>query len=296
MTAWRSPSRPAGGHLPAVPTFSVRDEALRALLWLVLGALLARTAWWGGSTSSSRLQQQQAGSGACTASICAALTDTPQVPRNVNFDIGANNGDTITEFVAKHPLPGGELWDVVLIEATPRFTDQLLALCASLLESGRVRSCLPLVETALTTYNGFVDIFVEEMRSEHDASTIVKDSKITDGSGTHFNATALDIVTLFTDVFPVHPRDSVFVKIDIEGAEFLIIPRAIVHGMIPLWDSLDVEWHDQNPLFYGELQEWYTGRHACFASVLGVEGLKMGNWGRALLSEMEGWGRGGRVA
>jgi FkbM family methyltransferase len=279
MTAAHPPtSALAGGRLPtASGTLSVREEALRAIVWLVLGALLAGGGgWWGGCASSSRLQQHLTNSAPCTASAPAP----PQAPRSVYFDIGANNGDTITEFVAGHPLPDGELWDVVLIEATPRFTDQLLALCATLLEDGRVRSCLPLVETALTTYNGFVDIFVEEMRASHDASTIVQDSKITQGSGTHFNATALDIVTLFTDVFPVHPRDSVFVKIDIEGAEFLVIPRAIVHGMIPLWDSLDVEWHDQNPLFYGELREWYRGRHACFASVLGVEGLKLGTWGR----------------
>ena len=155
-----------------------------------------------------------------------------------------------------------------------------MLLCATLLEAGRVRSCLPIVETALTTYDGFVDIFVEEMRASHDASTIVTDSKIVRGSGAYFNATALVIVTLFTDVFPVYPRDSVFVKVDIEGAEFTVIPRAILHGLVPLWDSLNVEWHDQNPLIYGELRGWYAGRHACLMSVLEVEGLRPGTWGR----------------
>ena len=217
--------------------------------------------------------------GACTASACAALAAAPRAPRSVYFDIGANNGDTITQFVDGHPLPPGELWDVVLIEATPRYTAGLLRLCASLLQAGRVRSCLPLVETALTTYNGFVDIFVEDARG--DASTIVSDSKILSGSGTHFNASALDVVSLFTDKFPVYPRDSVFVKIDIESAEFTVVPRAILHGLVPLWDSLNVEWHDTNYLIYTpEKKAYYAERHACLVSVMETEGLRPGDWER----------------
>jgi FkbM family methyltransferase len=264
-----------------LPTLGLRDEAFRALCWLALGALLAHLApaRWGGSASGPPRPLLHPTASACSASACAALAAGPQAPRSVYFDIGANNGDTITEFVAGHPLPAGELWDVVLIEATPRYTDELLLLCASLLEGGKVKSCLPIVETALTTYDGFVDIFVEDSRG--DASTIVSDSKILGGSGTHFNATALDVVTLFTDVFPLYPQDSVFVKIDIESAEFTVIPRAILHGLVPLWDSLNVEWHDQNPLIYSkELQGWYAGRHACLVSVLEGEGLRTGVWGR----------------
>jgi FkbM family methyltransferase len=269
-----------------LPFLSVRDEALRALFWLAVGVLLMRSSTAALLGGCSPQQQQQlllqpaVGAPTCTVAACAALSAASQPPRSVYFDIGANNGDSITEFVEGHPLPGDEKWDVVLIEATPRFTDQLLLLCASLVEEGKVRSCLPIVETALTTSNGVVSIFVEEGRREHDASTIVTDSMILRSAGSYFNATALDVVTLFTEVFPLTLQDSVYVKIDIEGAEFTIIPRAILHGLVPLWDHLDVEWHDQNPLIYGQLRDWYAGRHACLVSVLEVEGLRTGTWGR----------------
>jgi FkbM family methyltransferase len=262
---------------------SLRGEALRAVAWLALGLLLS-TAWLrsagGGTCVAVQLHPTAPGCTAAAAAALAAAADSAP-PRNVYFDLGANNGQSITQFLDAHPLRAGEAWDVVLIEATPRFTAELLLLCDSLVASARARSCLPIVETALTTANGHVSVFVEEQRGESDASTIVADSKIVGGAGAYFNASALDVVSLFREVFPVRPEDFVAVKVDIEGAEFAVVQRAVLHGLVPLWDVLDVEWHDENPLIYGSQErERYRELHKCLKRVIEGEGLRIGEWGR----------------
>jgi len=153
----------------------------------------------------------------CQPSLCSAVTQAPAAspsPRNIYFDIGANNGESITSFLAARP---GLEWDVVLVEATPRFTEQLKELCTEVSSTGAARSCLPLVETALTTFDGFVDIFVEETRLEHDASSIVAGAHVRDGPGSYFNASAVDVVTLFRQVFPVYEEDNVVVKMTLRA-------------------------------------------------------------------------------
>ena len=221
----------------------------------------------------------------CQPSLCAAVTLAPVAaspsPRNIYFDIGANNGESITSFLAARP---GLEWDVVLVEATPRFTEQLEGLCTEVSATGAARSCLPLVETALTTFDGFVDIFVEETRLEHDASSIVAGAHVRDGPGSYFNASAVDVVTLFREVFPVYEEDNVVVKIDIEGAEFPVIVRALLHGLVPLWDELSVEWHSRNPFIFANEREQaiHSWRETCLSYAMQAEGLKVGAWGREL--------------
>jgi len=202
----------------------------------------------------------------------------PLDPRSVYFDLGANNGDSITTFLREHPP--AEKWDVVLIEANPIFTTQLIELCAS---SG-ARSCLPLVETALTTYDGYVDIFIDETRLEHDASTIEAKAFVADESKRAgvFNATALDVLTLFTSTFAVHEEDFVAVKIDIEGSEFPVVTRAIARGLLPLWDTLNVEWHDSNPFIFGRtgLAQFYSAQRVFLLNVIKDSKVVMGEWYR----------------
>lgn len=204
------------------------------------------------------------------------LADFQQQPRNVYFDIGANNGDSILEFLAAR---SALTWDVVLVEATPRFTAQLRELCARVTQRGAARSCLPLVETALTTYDGFVNIFVEEQRKEKDASTIMASANVLQGAGAFFNATALDVLTLFRKVFPVRGTDNVVVKVDIEGAEFPVFKRAIFHGLLPLWDEVFTEWHDNNVfIFGGKEQAKHAALRQCLTLVMEAEGQKVGAW------------------
>lgn len=74
------------------------------------------------------------------------------------------------------------------------------------------------------------------------------------------------------------------VKIDIEGAEFPVIVRALLHGLVPLWDELSVEWHSRNPFIFANEREQATHswRETCLTYAMQAEGLKVGAWGRDL--------------
>ena len=145
------------------------------------------------------------------------LRHTRPIPpsRAVYFDIGANNGKSITDFLAhRFDL----LWDVVLLEASPVHTARLRALCADIVRSGRARSCLPLVGTALTTYDGTVTFsFNEVVEGEARPDTeLTGQGSLATGSnlpgGTATTTKALDVVTLFRSVFPLRSDDHVVVK------------------------------------------------------------------------------------
>lgn len=164
-----------------------------------------------------------------------------EAPQNVYFDIGANNGDSVTAFLASRDL----FFSVVLVEANPAFTPVLRALCAQVVADGRARACEALVETAITTFDGSVQLFAEQSSGWASASSIVPESSIVRGPGARVNTTALDIVTLFR-ARRKGPQDFWAIKIDIEGAEFQVIPRAIFHGVTARWDEVSVEWHDTN--------------------------------------------------
>ena len=169
-----------------------------------------------------------------------------------------------------------------MIEATAQFNAELAAVCAAALASRRASSCAALVETALTTFDGIIDVFVEHSRQWRDASSIATDSRVQSGPGTHSNATALDVVTLFRETLRVTPQDDVVVKIDIEGAEYPVLERALFHGLIPLWDEVYVEWHDTNPFIFAgsDKQAHYEKRRYCLDETLIRQQHGIGYWGR----------------
>jgi FkbM family methyltransferase len=179
---------------------------------------------------------------ACPAAALVRPAAAPSMtPRRVYVDAGANDGRSITDFLAD-PRRAGAAWEVVMIEATAQFNAQLSAVCDGALASGRARSCRPLTSTALTTFNGVVDVFQETQRKQRDSSSIAADANVFNGFGSHVNATALDVVTLFRDVLHIQDEDYAVIKIDIEGAEFPVVTRALAHGLLPLWDEVFVEW------------------------------------------------------
>ena len=146
-------------------------------------------------------------------------------------------------------------------------------------------SCLPLTNTALMTYDGNVSFFSENTYSNHVASTAVGGTNVAQGgNGARFEVTALDVRTLFTSTFPVVADDYVFVKMDIEGAEFAVLNRAIVLGLTPLWDQFFIEWHEGNPFIFkgSEKEAWARQQHACITQILESNGLLEGHWERRL--------------
>ena len=252
----------------------VLPHARGFLLGFALAALLGTLFR---SSTPLRLLTRPCPSDASLSAVAeASLSAAP--PRNVYFDIGANNGDSITAFLASRDI----FYDVVLVEANPAFTPVLTALCAAVVADGRARSCDALTSTALTTFDGFVELFAETSSDWGGASSIVPTSNIVRGPGARVNTTARDVLTLFASRRK-GPRDHWAVKIDIEGAEFDVLPRALFAGTCALWDEVSVEWHDGNSWVFGSPGQPDAAKSAVRAQIQALwrmNGLVDGVWTR----------------
>ena len=209
--------------------------------------------------------------------------------RSWYFDLGVNDGGSVSQFLAARPE---RKWDVVMVEANPLLTDRLSALCATIVDTGAAASCLPLLATALATFDGpegALEIFAVEHAGEatHGASTVEKDANVRTGKGRFGNmggqllkTRALDVLTLFREVAPVRAQDHVVVKLDIEGSEYAVLSRALFHGVLALWDEFYVEWHDGNPfIFSAAASEAEKGRRrVCLQEINTENGLRDQEW------------------
>ena len=101
----------------------------------------------------------------------------------------------------------------------------------------------------LSTFNGFVQFFntrganldplgaVSTMQADTaSAHTMTQQMQ---------NVSAIDVLTLFGR-YSLTIRDHVVVKLDVEGAEYDILMRAITHGLIQFWGAFYIEWHHDN--------------------------------------------------
>lgn len=128
-------------------------------------------------------------------------------------------------------------------------------MCTRTVAAGYALSCTPLTGTALTIFDGTVDLFIDNTLRDHVGSSILRHSvpgkESTAGKANNRVATAaLDVVTLFKTTWPTRIEDTVRVKMDIEGAEFNVLTRALVHGVTRLWDTLAIEWHETNSFIF----------------------------------------------
>eukprot|EP01031_Cornospumella_fuschlensis_P031863 gene31863-38526_t len=60
----------------------------------------------------------------------------------------------------------------------------------------------------------------------------------------------IDIVTLFT-MHNILPQDFVVIKMDIEGAEYELVPHIVQQKLWMRIDKLAVEWHHKSPFVFG---------------------------------------------
>lgn len=220
----------------------------------------------------------------------AGAADAEPPRRRIYFDIGGNSGYSVTTFLERHAAEPGEDWDVIVVEPSPVWTATLTKLCKDIVANRALhaRSCLPLVETAITTYDGDITLYIDNILFNGEGSTTVADTAHA-GEGEPFVTSALDVVTLFTGIFPVRDDDIVHVKIDIEGAEYGVTSRAVRMGLVPLFDFFTVEWHTDNTFIWNASKfAENLVREQCLQSVIEgryepgydpAKGLKVTFWG-----------------
>jgi FkbM family methyltransferase len=219
--------------------------------------------------------------------------------RKVFFDFGSNDGSSIEFFFDsafsndKLEIQGGTSssvlrgrgaetgWEVVAVEANPRFTPKLDALKQRLLREAKVGKFHLYTSTALASNDGNITFYFDTPEGDAGAS-IIKDSHSVKG-GKNITVRALDVHTLFRDELGISARDYVVVKMDIEGAEFEMMRRILSHGLLRYVDVLAVEWHDVNDQFTGydpATKQFYTQKRECLQWVIdGAHKLVQENWG-----------------
>jgi FkbM family methyltransferase len=168
----------------------------------------------------------------------------------VFIDLGANNGDSLANFFhlensapvrfhlsdKRHEIS----WKVFAFEANPLFTAQLLKLKASLSTMHRIHIYNG---TAAWTRNGYIDFYLDTVNTKRQfwGSSLKKTHPDVVRSGKRkIKVPCVDIAEL---VHQFTADDFVFMKIDIEGAEYDLLLHLLKSGALNLIDFLAVEYH-----------------------------------------------------
>jgi len=223
------------------------------------GALL-RNGVQGPSTNSTALHTvantnstQKSGFGgmpcSCDVGVASWKAPTRQEPMCVFIDLGAADGNTFRSFKANKygPLstcPGGGKWEATLVEANPHFDADLKAVEAA--NGGKVHS---LASHAAYMCEAQTSFYLDKVNHEQNywGSSMSKNHVDVQASG-KVKVTVPTVNVLRMVYESTIPSDYVVLKMDIEGAEWDILPCLAKAGYADKIDQLLVEIH---PITWG---------------------------------------------
>ncbi|KAG0259528.1 hypothetical protein BG011_002576 [Mortierella polycephala] len=175
-------------------------------------------------------------------------------PRYIFVDLGANRADSLEAFLQhqgakfSHTFPRPE-WasyddaEIFLFEANPVFNTHLVEAKERYAKQGIKVNIFP--STVVDVTDGIRTFFLDTVNDGHDfwGSSIYAthpDAVSSGSKGT--NLTSINISTwLLRNTLP---HDFVVVKMDIEGAEYEIVPHMAEMRTWVVMDHLLIEWHD----------------------------------------------------
>jgi FkbM family methyltransferase len=184
---------------------------------------------------------------------------------------------------------GGEgrdgTWNIVAVEAYRVFTPQQLHLKKELETAKAVKSFTLFDATAISTTSGNVTFYLNNPTFGSVGSSIMNNSKSVQGPNNSKVVKSINVAT-FLHKMNLHWDDNVILKVDIEGAEFLVLRRIIAAGLLPYIDVLAVEWHEQNswvlgslPQGKGSFREECEHQHKCLAWLVQDSNTTLLDWG-----------------
>lgn len=181
---------------------------------------------------------------------CACMANNPAwnptkrtVPKCVFIDLGANNGNTFRDFLNNKydPIencPSGQ-WEAYLVEANPRWDVPLQQLAAQYKGNVHVMS-----STAAYTCVGQTSFYIDtDPTLQHSKSSMsdvesgpqqVQDTQL-------ITVPTINVVQLIAE--NVSPADWVMLKMDIQGAEYDIMPCLAASASATLVDRIYMEEH-----------------------------------------------------
>lgn len=193
-------------------------------------------------TAKAQLKADQKGKGGGTPCQCEAnnpswVSSGRTVPKCVFIDLGAADGNSFTQFLANAygPVancPSGQ-WEAMLVEANPQFTPQLTAVANQYPGSVHTyASTAAYMCQAQTTFsidpNATHNHWGSSMKTNHGSTSVT--------------VPTLNIVKLLAE--NVLPGDWVILKVDIEGAEYDLIPCLAQFQKANLLDIIFLEEHN----------------------------------------------------
>jgi len=212
--------------------FQVNMSGLQTLLLL---SLL-------GCSSASQLRSS---SNASSSGMCQCLPNsnwvatTRAVPKCIFIDLGAANGNSFQAFLGNKygPVancPSGGSWEAHLVEANPQFTTEINSLAA---QYPGIVHAYP--ATAAYCCVGQTSFSIDpDVAHNHWGSSMKKSF----GTGaTQVTVPTVNVMQLIAE--NVSPADWVILKVDIEGAEYDVVPALAQFSKANLVDIMFLEEH-----------------------------------------------------
>jgi len=181
-----------------------------------------------------------------SAAPCQCLANNPAwpasaraVPKCVFIDLGAADGNSFKAFLANTygPVancPSGQ-WEAFLVEANPQFTPQLNAVAAAQ-PPGSVHV---FASTAAYCCAGQTSFSIDPDAGHNHWGSSMK--KSFGGTSQKVTVPTINVMQLIAE--NVSPADWVILKVDIEGAEYDVIPTLAQFSKATLVDTIFLEEH-----------------------------------------------------
>jgi len=199
-----------------------------------------------------------------TAAPCQCVTSDPTwvaptrtVPRCLFIDLGAANGNTFQSFLNNgygpvSNCPSGD-WHAVLVEANPRFNEPLAAVQQQY--AGKVQS---LGAHAAYDCEGQTSFYLDTVTAEHNYWGSSMSGNAPDVKNSGLQKVTVPTVNVNKLLFEnTIPGDYAIVKMDIEGAEWDVVPCMANSPSAKLMDALYVEVHDVSLGLTGTTQQGF---------------------------------------
>ena len=175
-------------------------------------------------------------------------------PKNVYFDLGANNGDSVDNFLdvnikshggdIRSKIPAERLkqkWIIHAIEGNSAFDLNLFNLKTKYKQTEH--KILVYNGTIVTNYDGFITFYIDENNryGNHVGSSILENHPdVVLSKKVNVKKPCVDLARLLRFYTQ---SDFVVVKMDIEGAEFELLIHLIKENVLNLIDIFIVEYH-----------------------------------------------------
>ena len=174
--------------------------------------------------------------------------------KNVYFDLGANNGDSIENFLNMNYLSnGGDIrskipaeklnkkWTIYAIEGNSAFDLNLLYIKNKYKITGH--EIILYNGTIVSNYDGFITFYIDQNNqygNQVGSSVLANHPDIILSKKVNVKKPCIDFARLLR---VYSQKDFIVVKMDIEGAEFDLLIHLIKENVLSLIDVLVVEYH-----------------------------------------------------